>query len=389
MSTPHVAGITALLKQRHGPTWSPMAIKSALMTTAYQTTKTGPNPGQVFGTPFDFGAGHVNPRAALQPGLVVDSNVDDWFRFMCGVEPDFAAGATCQECVSNPALCNPRDMNTPSVTVTKLAGVANVTRTLTSVLSEMAEFTASSIINPPGFQITLIPVSFSLAPGDSITVQISIKNVGEGGQYVFDQYKDGSITWTSSGSGGIATTVRIPVVVKATLMDIPKQVKFANRVAKAATWRHIRIAIFDEDYQPGTDLNLFLVNGRGEFIDISNKVGSNDEVNIVNKDLAKVTLYVTGWNVPSGTTAFKLYIWTLTQSTPTSSNTVWTPAASRPDKVLSAGSLVNISITLSSKLLSPSQKWLGAAFYDIQKDDGTPQAPVSMILPSPTLIYLP
>jgi len=83
MSSPHLAGISALLAQAN-PGWSPMAIKSAIMTTAFQTRKTGPNAGSGFGDPFDYGAGHVNPLAALRPGIVFDSSYADWVRFVCG-----------------------------------------------------------------------------------------------------------------------------------------------------------------------------------------------------------------------------------------------------------------------------------------------------------------
>ena len=60
----------ALLQQAH-PDWSPMMIKSALMTTAYQ--------GHDY-DPFNWGAGHVDPNKAADPGLVFDSNLDDWLR---------------------------------------------------------------------------------------------------------------------------------------------------------------------------------------------------------------------------------------------------------------------------------------------------------------------
>ncbi|KAM1013073.1 hypothetical protein ACFX2C_043247 [Malus domestica] len=88
MSCPHVSGLAALVKAAH-PEWSPAAIKSALMTTSYTAYKTGEtiidvasgNPA----TPFDYGAGHVDPMAALDPGLVYDNAVEDYFSFLCAL----------------------------------------------------------------------------------------------------------------------------------------------------------------------------------------------------------------------------------------------------------------------------------------------------------------
>lgn len=83
MAAPHIAGIAALIKQKH-PHWSPAAIKSALMTTTTKLDRAGtPLQAQQYSeteatklvkaTPFDYGSGHVDPRAALDPGLVFDA----------------------------------------------------------------------------------------------------------------------------------------------------------------------------------------------------------------------------------------------------------------------------------------------------------------------------
>lgn len=88
MSCPHVSGLAALLKAAH-PEWSPAAIKSALMTTAYSKYKNGKTILDVSteqaSTPFDYGAGHVDPVAALDPGLVYEATIEDYLGFLCAL----------------------------------------------------------------------------------------------------------------------------------------------------------------------------------------------------------------------------------------------------------------------------------------------------------------
>ena len=72
MSSPHVAGLFALLKQEH-PEWTNAMAKSALMTTAYQHVLD--NDRERKASPFEMGAGHVDPGrvdrkgSAFRPGL--------------------------------------------------------------------------------------------------------------------------------------------------------------------------------------------------------------------------------------------------------------------------------------------------------------------------------
>lgn len=80
MATPHIAGVAALVKQKH-PDWDVSSIRSAILTTASQrdtrsrllradqpSINSSTTLGQ--GTFFDYGFGAVNATAALDPGLV-------------------------------------------------------------------------------------------------------------------------------------------------------------------------------------------------------------------------------------------------------------------------------------------------------------------------------
>lgn len=86
MACPHVSGLAALLKAAH-PEWSPAAIRSALMTTAYTVDNRGGTIGDEStgnsSTVMDFGAGHVHPQKAMDPGLVYDMNSYDYVDFLC------------------------------------------------------------------------------------------------------------------------------------------------------------------------------------------------------------------------------------------------------------------------------------------------------------------
>ncbi|PIN06712.1 Cucumisin [Handroanthus impetiginosus] len=86
MACPHVSGLAALLKAAH-PDWSPAAIRSALMTTAYSRDNRGEtmldeSTGNS-STVMDYGAGHVHPQKAMDPGLVYDITSFDYVDFLC------------------------------------------------------------------------------------------------------------------------------------------------------------------------------------------------------------------------------------------------------------------------------------------------------------------
>src|SRR4029079_8539330 len=75
MSSPHAAGVSALVKSVH-PDWTPAEIKSALMTSSVQSVVK--EDGTTAATPFDDGAGSIRADRPVNLTLVFDESVGDF-----------------------------------------------------------------------------------------------------------------------------------------------------------------------------------------------------------------------------------------------------------------------------------------------------------------------
>ena len=206
MSSPHVAGIGALLKEAH-PDWSPAAIRSALVTSARQdvTKEDGVTPAD----PFDYGGGHIVPNAAVDPGLVYDADLFDYLAFLCGAEPDFVGEDLCAAVGSLGYSFDASDLNYPSIGISKLAGVQTVTRRVTNV--GVAD-TYSAVVNAPaGIDVSVSPIALELDEGETgeFTVTFTATEAVVTGQWLF-----GDLTWTSG-----TIDVRSPIAVRALGID--------------------------------------------------------------------------------------------------------------------------------------------------------------------------
>ncbi|WP_077035304.1 S8 family serine peptidase [Pelomonas sp. KK5] len=170
MATPHVSGVALLLKQAH-PGWSPAAIKSALMTTTYTTLDDGLTGMQNGLLPWSQGAGHINPNAAMDPGLVYDAGKADYVRYQCLTQKSLVAAS---DCTTYGTLDQTYNLNQPAITVGMVTGSTTVTRTVTNVGSASATYTATASL--PHFGVTVTPSTLTLAPGESKSFSVTLAN---------------------------------------------------------------------------------------------------------------------------------------------------------------------------------------------------------------------
>jgi len=204
--------------QKH-PDWSPMAIKSALMTSGYDVLD-GPSTNPL--VIFRQGAGHVKPNSAADPGLVYDNGFNDWLAFLCGTTT--AVGpASCTALENAGFSLDASDLNEPSIAVGDLAGVQTVKRKVTNVGSSAATYNAS-VTGMAGITTVVSPSSLTLAPGETKAFTVAFTRTTA----TLNAYVGGQLTWTDG-----THTVRSPIVVRRWRSRPPQ--RSAARAARSAT----------------------------------------------------------------------------------------------------------------------------------------------------------
>jgi Subtilase family/Fibronectin type-III domain/PA domain/Peptidase inhibitor I9 len=381
MSSPHVAGLGALMTQAHRD-WSPAAIKSALMTTGYDTLD---------GDVFAHGAGHVKPNSAVDPGLVYDNGFNDWRGFLKGQ-------GLCNLCFgTTPAtLIKATDLNLASIAIGKLAGVQTTKRTVTNV-SSVASVYSAAVTGVAGVDVTVTPSSFTIAPGATQELTISFTTNSSA---TFNQYTSGHLTLTDG-----THTVRSPIVVKPVALAAPGEVSgngtaqsyditfgytgafsMSTRGLLAATQNpgtvsddptntfvvggpgitvhdivipagttYARFALYDDQIPAGNDLDLYIYNSAGQQVGSSGSGTSQEIVNLTNPPAGTYKAHVHGWQtLGGGTTSYILYTWGL------GSASAGNMTATGPGAAV-IGTTGTVNLTFSG--LAAGTRYLGAVDY--------------------------
>ena len=369
MSSPHVAGLAALLKDLH-PDWTPMMVKSALMTSAYDILD-GPNTHPL--VIFRQGAGHVKPNSAADPGLVYSSGWNDWLGFLCGTQlpTSFCTG-------SGVPVLDPSNFNAASIAIADLAGTQTVTRKVTNVgAKETYTFASSGLAG-----ITVVPSvsSFTINPGESKSFDLTFTTTTAD----LNAYVGGYTTWT----GDKGHVVRIPVVVRPVALAAPAEVSgnynvtfgysgpftaTARGLVPATTFTgsidtgqqltydvtvpagstYARFSLFDANTSPASDLDLYVFNSAGTQVGGSGGGTSAEEVNLLNPAAGTYTVLVDGFATANPST-FTLFTWVL-GSTDAGNMTVSAPASA------TLGATGSINLSFSG--LAAGTKYLGSVGY--------------------------
>jgi subtilisin family serine protease len=193
MAAPHITGLAAFIQGVH-PSWTPMEIKSAMMTTAVPTKTDKGKPSR---DALGQGAGQVKPRRFFDPGLFVTSDATQWRGFLTQQGIDTGV----------PAL-QPKQVNVPSMGDGSVTSQTTFRRTFRA--TQAGVWSIKSDV--PGFRLRTSPAKVrSERRGDLIDVRFTfIRKAAK-----LNRYAQGAVTLSGP------TAVRLPVALKAVSVSAP------------------------------------------------------------------------------------------------------------------------------------------------------------------------
>lgn len=196
MSAPHIAGLAAFM-QGERPGWTPMQVKSAMMTTASSVRN---EKGGLVRDPFAQGAGLVKPKRFFDPGLFVTSDARQWRGWLADL--GYNTGA--------PAL-DAKSLNVPSIADGSMTGPVTFPRSFRAT----RKGTWKISVDLPGFSVKLSrPRVTSSRPNDVVDVRFTITRTTA----PLGRYTSGFVTLTGP------TRVRIPVAIQPLAVEAPEEV---------------------------------------------------------------------------------------------------------------------------------------------------------------------
>lgn len=373
MSSPHVAGIMALMDEVH-PDWSAAAVKSALMTTSHQKVRDDDRRSKA--DPFDTGSGHVDPGkvrkkgSGFNPGLVYEAGFNDYLGFLCDAFPEVFANpaATCAALADAGVPTKAVNLNYPSIGVAELAGSQTITRTVTSVdTGKKARKYEVKVDAPKGYKVKVTPKNIRVEPGETATYQVTITNKNA----PIGEWRHGSLTWKGGGY-----EVRSPISVKGASLAAPAEitgtgvdgsasidVQFGytgpytaapHGLEPAAVISDTVLQDPDQSFDPSDvdsgganlhqvttsgaaallikmppdavndpaiDIDIYVNGPNGEQIATSTAGGTDEEISLFLPDDGTYDIFVHGWQTAGPSADYDLYTWVIS-ATPGGGNLV-------------------------------------------------------------------
>jgi subtilisin family serine protease len=191
MSSPHTAGSAILVRKVH-PDWTVSETKSALMMTAFNggTKEDGTTPWDAD----DVGSGRLDLTKAALAGLVMDETFENY------LAADPATGG------------DPKTLNIPAVRNMNCSP-CSWTRTVRNTRNVATHWMASGHNITPGFQVHVLPASFSFTGGLGETREITI--IATPAANLTAEVAFGEVVLHETG--GVAPDQRITVAIEGTL----------------------------------------------------------------------------------------------------------------------------------------------------------------------------